>query len=293
MAAMSTSVPEAGAVIRLGLIGDNIGDSRSPDLHRLAGRLCGLEVRYDLLVPAELGRSFEDVFDACRQDGTRGVNITYPYKERVVDRLALRNPDVARIGSANTAVFTHGGAAGYNTDYLGFIAAYRSRFAERPPGRVAIVGAGGVGRAIAFALAALGATALALFDADGDRAGRLAAALNDAGRLPDVQAVRQLAEALDGAEGVVNCTPLGMAGKPGSAIPAELLGGQRWAFDAVYTPVDTQFLRAARQAAIETLSGYELFFWQGIKAFELFTGRTPPLDALRRQLADPLQREAS
>jgi shikimate dehydrogenase len=85
-----------------------------------------------------------------------------------------------------------------------------------------------------------------------------------------------------------------MSGRPGSAIPANLLGGQSWAFDAVYTPIETEFLRAARAAGLDTLSGYELFFQQGIKAFELFTGRVPPLDALRQRLAGPAQhREAS
>jgi shikimate dehydrogenase len=94
-----------------------------------------------------------------------------------------------------------------------------------------------------------------------------------------------IATAVIDADGVVNCTPVGMIGHPGSAVDASLLGGQRWAFDAVYTPVDTQFLGAARRAGLATISGYELFFHQGIQAFELFTGRMPPdLDDLRRQL---------
>jgi shikimate dehydrogenase len=109
-----------------------------------------------------------------------------------------------------------------------------------------------------------------------------------------VHVERDIAATLAGADGVINCTPVGMSGRPGSAIPAHLLGGRRWAFDAVYTPADTEFLRAARAAGLETLSGYELFFQQGIKAFELFTGRVPPLDALRQRLAGPAQhREAS
>jgi shikimate dehydrogenase len=87
---------------------------------------------------------------------------------------------------------------------------------------------------------------------------------------------------------------MGMTGQPGSAIEASLLGGQRWAFDAVYTPVDTEFLIAARRAGLATISGYELFFHQGIEAFELFTGRTPPdLDDLRRQLRAPNTRTSS
>jgi shikimate dehydrogenase len=281
-------------VVRLGLIGDNIRTSRSPDLHRLAGQLCGLDVEYELFVPPKLGRSFDEVFDRCRADGLRGVNITYPYKEQVIGRLASRNPDVARVGSSNTVVFTPGGPAGHNTDYLGFIAAYRAHFGSRPAGRVAIVGAGGVGRAIAFALAALGASELRLIDAEGERAARLRLALGELSPAPAVQIDTEIAGVLRGADGVVNCTPVGMSGRPGSAIPVHLLGGHSWAFDAVYTPIETEFLRAARATGMDTLSGYELFFQQGIKAFELFTGRVPPRDALRQRLAGSAQhREAS
>jgi shikimate dehydrogenase len=274
------------AIIRLGLIGDNVRDSRSPDLHRLAGRLCGLAVEYELLIPGELGRNFDEVFTRCRDGGLRGINITYPYKELVVSRLAVRSPDVARVGSSNTVVFTPDGPVGHNTDYLGFIAAYRGHFGARPAGRVAIVGAGGVGRAIAFALATLGASELRLIDTEPARAVRLAGALGTLSPAPVVLVENDVAAALRGADGVVNCTPIGMTGRPGSAIPAHLLGGQSWAFDAVYTPIDTEFLRTAAAAAIDTLSGYELFFQQGIKAFELFTGRVPPLDSLRQQLTE-------
>jgi shikimate dehydrogenase len=290
MRAPSSIAPSQPApVVRLGLIGDNIRDSRSPDLHRLAGRLCGLDVRYELIVPQESGQPFDAVFDACQRDGLRGVNVTYPYKERVVSRLTSRNADVARVGSANTVVFEPDGPAGYNTDYLGFIAAYRVRFGDRPPGRVALVGAGGVGRAIAFALVGLGASELRIFDTDQARADRLAAALSALIAGESVQTGGDIGALLRGADGVVNCTPIGMTGKPGSAVPPHLLGRRGWAFDAVYTPVETQFLAAAANAGLDTLTGYELFFHQGVSAFELFTGRLPPLEALRRELGSPPQ----
>jgi shikimate dehydrogenase len=285
----------ARPAIRLGLIGGNIAASRSPDLHRLSGQATGLDVTYDLLVPTELGTDFETVFAGCRDGGMRGVNVTYPYKERVTSLVSIPDPEVARLGSINTVLFAPGTALGYNTDYSGFAAAYRAAFADRPAGRVALVGAGGVGRAIAFALAGLGASELRLLDADPRRAQDLAAALGRLSRpAPRIVVLPDVASALGDADGVLNCTPMGMTGQPGSAIEASLLGGQRWAFDAVYTPVDTEFLIAARRAGLATISGYELFFHQGIEAFELFTGRTPPdLDDLRRQLRAPNTRTSS
>jgi shikimate dehydrogenase len=227
------------------------------------------------------------VFDACRASGVRGVNVTYPYKEEAVARVRIDNERTRRIGSVNTVVFGERGVAGHNTDHSGFIAAYRAAFGDIPPGKVALVGAGGVGKAVAFGLAALGAREIVVVDRDEAKARALAAvvaALGDGTAAtsfsPDV---RRAAQAADG---IANCTPLGMVGYPGSAIPPDLLGPQRWAFEAVYTPVDTPFKLAAEAAGLNVLSGYELFFHQGVDAFRIFTGLTPDLAVLRRLLAE-------
>ena len=82
----------------LGLIGDNIAASRAPLLHRLAGAQSGLAVRYDRLVPAELGMDFEAVFARCRDAGYRGINVTYPYKERVTALVGIPDPLVRAMG---------------------------------------------------------------------------------------------------------------------------------------------------------------------------------------------------
>ncbi len=271
--------------LRLGLIGDNIAKSLSPDLHRLAGRLCGIEVSYELLMPGAGDRDFDKVFDTCRDGFFRGVNVTHPYKERVASRVEIDDPVIRRIGSVNTVVFEPGRAKGYNTDYTGFIAAYRSAFGARAPGSVSVIGAGGVGRAIAFALILLGADTLRLIDRDRSKADALAAAIGMAfgGRIDVVSADASTAAA--GANAVVNCTPVGMGGLSGSPVPAESFAGTGWAFDAVYTPVETEFKKNAEAAGARFLSGYELFFHQGVQAFQIFSGTKPhDLAALRRML---------
>jgi shikimate dehydrogenase len=274
-----------GGPVRLGLIGDNIARSRSPLLHRLAGRLCGLDVSYDLLVPRDMGCDFDAVFDACRAGGLRGVNVTYPYKETVVARVQV-GERARRIGSVNTVVFDERGPVGHNTDHSGFLAAYRSAFGNMSPGRVALVGAGGVGKAVAFGLVALGAQEIAIIDRDAARAKGLVKAIMAAPQgSASALVADDVCEAVRDADGIVNCTPLGMVGHAGSAIPLDLLGAQRWAFEAVYTPVDTAFKLASEATGVKVLSGYELFFHQGVDAFRIFTGLSPDPDALRRLLA--------
>ena len=274
--------------VRLGLIGDNIAASRSPALHRIAGRLCGLDVTYELLIPRKTGMNFDPLFDWCATSSFRGVNVTYPYKELVTAKVRVDDPLVSRIGAVNTVIFGEAVPAGHNTDYSGFIAAWRETFGATPPGRVAIAGAGGVGRAIAFALVALEATEIRITDLDAGKATRLAADLRGAGDGIAAGDWPDMESAVHGADGIVNCTQLGMVGYPGSAIPAAVLGGQRWAFDSVYTPVETLFRADAIAAGLDFMSGYELYFHQGVQAFRIFTGMAPPdLARLRRLLEDP------
>ena len=279
-------------MLRLGLIGDNIKRSKSPLLHQLAGRLCGIDIRYDPLIPADLGLDFDAVFERCRTAGYRGINITYPYKERVFTALEVKDPRIRAIGACNTVLFDTDRPRGANTDFTGFVAAFRESLPGTVPGRVAMAGAGGVGKAIAFALGELKAAALSIFDTDAARATALAEALRAAAPQMDVAVAQTIDEATEDADGIVNCTPLGMAGIPGTAVPAALMPNAGWAFDAVYTPVETQFLQDAERRGLATISGYELFFHQGVDAFHAFTGERVDTIALRKALRESVLEQA-
>jgi len=265
--------------IRLGLIGDNIAASRSPRLHELAGLQNARVVQYDRLVPQDLGQSWDAIFDGLAAKGYRGTNITYPYKEKVVPRLVIGDPLVRAIGACNTAIFDQGRALGHNTDYSGFVAAYRRLRGDTPTGPVLMIGTGGVGRAVAFGLVALGTPEIRLVDMDPAKARALADDLRASAPGLRVIVGEDAATAAQGAEGLINCTPVGMVGKPGTPLPAAAMASGTWAFDAVYTPVDTQFLTDAAARGLQILSGWELFFYQGVHAWTLFTGL--PLDEAR------------
>lgn len=272
------------SAIRLGLIGGNIAASQSPALHVIAGRLSGLDVSYELLTPAALGKSFAEVFEDCASAGFRGVNVTYPFKEEVMRHVAVADPVQAAVGSCNTVVFGMLAKSGANTDFSGFIKAFRETFRGASPGRVAIAGAGGVGKAIAFALGMLQADYLAIYDTDAGKVEALRAALKTCFPSLPTAAPSGIDEAMEQAAGLVNCTPRGMDRIGGSAFPAERLGRSAWAFDAVYTPVETGFVQAARQAGLAIMTGYELFLHQGIDAFRIFTGAEIDAVKLREAL---------
>ena len=274
--------------IKLGLIGDNIAQSQAPRLHHLAAEIAGLSVSYDRLVPRALGLDFDAVFAMAQDRGFRGLNITYPYKEIAISRVTVPDPLVRAIGAVNTVTFEPSGPLGYNTDYTGFVAAYRGEMGKDSPGTVCMIGTGGVGKAVAFGLLALGAPALHLVDLDRAKADALAHALREASPQTQIAVFAEAEAAAVGANGLINCTPIGMVGYDGTPLPARAMQGADWAFDAVYTPVMTQFMQDAKTTGLRIISGYELFFGQGIDAWRIFTNT--PIDAAALRLA--LQQKA-
>lgn len=272
--------------LKLGLIGDNIARSRSPLLHRLAGEQNGVEVTYDRLVPKDMGQSFDEIFDACEGEGFRGINVTYPYKEIAAGKVEVDDPLVRAVGAVNTVIFGGARPKGFNTDYSGFMSAYRRVMGETPTGTVLMIGTGGVGRAVAFGLAGLGTRRLRLVDRDPTKAEALAEALKSVAPDMEISIWLSAEKAAEGCSGVINCTPLGMVGYEGTPVAPRAMTGADWVFDAVYTPVHTQFLQAAGAAGLKLISGWELYFFQGVHAWSLFSGLGLDEVALRAALLE-------
>lgn len=279
-----SQVETAVGLIRLGLIGDNIAASQSPRLHQLAGELVGRKVTYERVVPRALGLDFDATFAHCASAGFVGVNITYPYKERAALKVKIDDPLVSSMGAVNTVLFKPEGIFGFNTDYTGFITAYQRVRGTAHPGRVLMIGAGGVGKAVAFGLIKLGVEEITIVDHDHAKAQALCETLKNVQPSLNASAGTDASHMASGVEGIINCTPVGMVGIGGSPLPKEAMAGAQWAFDAVYTPVDTLFLQDATAAGLSIISGYALFFHQGVDAWFLFTGLPIDQDALKAAL---------
>src|SRR4029453_12761793 len=155
----------------------------------------------------------------------------------------------------------------------GFKWAYGRRFGSEPPGTVALLGAGGVGTATAAALCDLGATALRVFDIVPDRSQALARLLKARDGGIDIEVAVSAEGAVDGVDGLVNGTPVGMHWKPGTPVDLDAVGPQGWIFDAIYSPIETPLMIRAAAAGLTRITGFDLFLGQAIDAFEIFTGR--------------------
>jgi shikimate dehydrogenase len=261
-----------------GLIGAPIAHSAAPAMHEEAAHALGVRCHYHLIEVAGAGRDkLRALLDGVRHLGFAGVNVTYPYKEVVVGLLDELSPDAAAMGAVNTVVVRDGRLIGHNTDATGFGRAAAGLAAASPQGGVALIGAGGVGRAIAFALIKLGVAELRIFDTDRAKAESLAGLLPTRGRAVVADSVQA---AVKGAVGLVNATPVGMLPSRENPVPATLLNGGLWVADAVYYPLWTPLLLAAKATGARVMTGRDLAIHQAADAFELFTGLTPSTDVM-------------
>ncbi len=273
----------------VGLIGANIMKSLSPPLIEDCFAAAGMRGYYHLMDLDRLpGRRLVDLLEGAKATGFIGLNITRPCKEEIIPLLDDVSPEAREIGAVNTVkIAADGRTTGFNTDRIGFRTSVVERFGrDAVTGKpVVLIGAGGAGRAVAFAMLDLGVEPLLVFDVEASRAERLAAELNQGGKGAARQ-IKSLEEAIPAAAGVINATPIGMAGIGGNPVPANLITASHFAADVIYSPLETEFITAARRAGARTMSGDGMLLHQGVEAFRIFTGITPDVARMRAVLKE-------
>jgi shikimate dehydrogenase len=270
--------------ILVGLIGRNIQGSLSPALFADAFATAGIDGFYHLMDADCLpGRRLPELLGAIKAAGFAGANITYPFKQDVLSLLDAVDPDAAQVGAINTvAIAKDGRTTGYNFDRHG----WRNSFAETlgadtARGKtVVLIGAGGAGRAVAFALMDLGAATLVLHDLDLARANALAADVAKHYGASRCRVSGNLECDIAAADGVVNATQTGMSGFPGNPVPVAAIERAHWAADVIYTPAETEFLKAAAAKGARTLNGSGMVVHQAAAAFRCLTGETADVTRL-------------
>lgn len=260
-----------------GLVGQGIGQSRSPLLHEGEADAQGVRLVYSLFDLASNGAGSDTlsaVLEAARTLRFAGLNITHPYKQQVIPLLDELSNEARRIGAVNTVSFRNGVAKGHNTDSMGFAESLRRGLAGAPLDKVVQLGAGGAGAATANALLEQGNGLVYLHDMDRKRAEALADRLTSAIGEPRIEVVDDPRSSLERADGLVNATPIGMTGHPGIPIPLDWLRPSMWVADVIYFPLETELLRHARTIGCRTVNGVEMVVFQAAAAFDIFTGLT-------------------
>ncbi len=272
----ATPTPRSFAV---GLVGQGVGPSLSPEMHEREALRQGLRYVYktiDLTEDLTRPDHLRQLLDFAVELGFDGLNVTHPVKQVMVPLVDRLSPKVEAIGALNTILVEDGVTTGHNTDVSGFAEALRDGLPEASLESVVLLGAGGAGTAVAHALADLGTEELYVVDHDVARAEKVVASLRRAGSPVQVSALRPDAspERLRKATGLVNATPVGMAAHPGLPVEAAHLHDGLWVVDIVYRPLRTELVRVATARGCRVLSGAGMAVHQAADAFELFT-RSP------------------
>lgn len=266
-----------------GVIGSPISHSKSPQLHRHWLVTYGLRGHY---IPMDI--SSADLPDAIRmlpKLGFVGINVTIPYKEKVLEFADQITDRATLIGAANTLTFRPDGRLiADNTDGFGFMENIRNSVPDWNPkaGPAAILGAGGASRAVIAALTEAQVPEIMISNRTRVRAEKLKDEFGKRLRVVDwVQAGNMLEDAAL----VVNTTSLGMVGKPELRVPLD--GLQRGAIvsDLVYSPLKTGLLQAAEEAGCRAVDGLGMLLYQAVPGFERWFGLRPAVDASTRAAA--------
>jgi shikimate dehydrogenase len=258
-----------------GLIGTPVEHSLSPPMHEAAYEALDLDARYVLFEPEV--EALRPAIDGAEALGIRGLNVTIPFKEQALD-VVDPDPVASRIGAVNTIDFSGERPTGYNTDVAGVRRSFEAAGIERDGRTAVVVGAGGAGRAAAFALADDGAR-VHVANRTADRAHDLADALPGA----TAGGLETLSEWVPDADILVNATSVGME-EDQTPVPATFLHEDLAVLDAVYTPLETRLLSDAAAAGCTTIDGGQMLCFQAVAAFERWTGRDAPIERMRSAL---------
>lgn len=265
-------------------------------MHVDEGKALGLQISYELLDfdlmkgGAEL---LPQLLEQAEKRGFSGLNITYPSKQAVIPLLDELAPEARALHSVNTVLFRDGRRIGYNTDWWGFAESFKRGMTDVNANRVVLVGAGGAGAAVGYAMLKLGSRILTVHDLDEARAMALVERLSDLFPDRQVERCRDLSRALADADGLIHATPTGMRKHPGMPVPAECLRPPLWVSEIVYVPLLTDLLVTARKHGCRTLDGRGMAVFQGAMAFQLFFEVEPDIQRMLRRFHSKLATAAA
>lgn len=254
-----------------GILGHPVSHSLSPKLHGFLAEKTGVDLAY-LTFDIKESDQLSGVFKAAGAMGILGFNVTAPYKVDAFSLADVLDEDAKNLGNINTMVNRDGTWFGYNTDGVGFMRSLKQQGFSAEGKHVLLVGTGGTARTLTYKFAQKGAASVSIVS-------RKENPLEEIGKLASGFPGTELKNGINKDfryDIAVNCTPLGMGEhKDKNPMPAELsYHNELLCCDLIYNPSETVFLQVAEQAGAKTMNGLGMLLYQGVYAFELFTGKS-------------------
>lgn len=258
------------------VLGSPVAHSKSPLLHGFWLKQFGIQGHY---VPIDvMAADLEQVLQTLPKMGFVGANVTLPHKEKILSIADQISDRAALIGAANTLVFQPDGKLyADNTDGYGFIENIRQHAPDwqAKNGPALVLGAGGAARAIVSALLEAGAPEVRISNRTRARADQIKSDFG--GRVGVVDWVKAGAE-IEYAHTLVNTTSLGMTGKSALTVSLDKLNPETLVTDIVYSPLDTELLKAARSKGCRVVDGLGMLIHQAVPGFQRWFGQKPVVD---------------
>lgn len=259
----------------IGIIGNPVEHSISPILHNSLSLLFGLDLIY---VPLKVEKEdLSVVVKALKALDFVGFNVTIPYKKEIMKYLDENTIEAILMGAVNTVKKIDGKFYGYNTDAEGFLKSFKKEAQTSFDGKkVILIGAGGVARPVAVKIASEGAEKISIVNRTKEKAIELAETVNE--NVKEVVQVYNFDDktfkmAIEKSDIIINTTSVGMMPNIESTlISGEYFNSNQIVYDVIYNPSETKLLSDARKKGCKTINGLGMLFYQGIKAYEIWTG---------------------
>ncbi|MHA1649761.1 MAG: shikimate dehydrogenase [Candidatus Helarchaeota archaeon] len=271
------------------LIGNPVEHSMSPKMHNAAFQELGLDYVYVALRVDN--DKVKEAIEGIRAFNIKGANVTVPHKIKAMQYLDEIDPVAENIGAINTILNRDGYLYGTNTDGIGAVRSLQEENVDLKNKKIVMIGAGGVARPISYNFAP-DAKDFVLFDIAQNAVQNLTDELNKklGGNIRGYKSDPAIiAKELQDADIFINATPVGMYPNINhSVIPKELLRKDLVVFDVVYNPLETKLLKDAKAVGAKAISGVMMLVYQGVAAFELWTGKKAPVALMKKMVLEGL-----
>lgn len=267
-----------------GILGFPAEHSLSPLMHNAAFSHLKIDAEYKIF--EKKPEEAEGFIRLLAENNIAGLNITVPYKEKIVPFLSSISEEAKLIGAVNTIKVSGNKLEGFNTDGAGFLKHLTEDLKFNPENKtIAILGAGGASRAISVYLAKANPKIISIYDIDKTKLLALVNHLKANFKNIEIKSANSAQELnIAAVDLLVNATPIGMKETDPCLVDGNLINRNMLVYDLIYNPKETKLLKLAEEKGAKISNGLGMLLYQGVLAFEIWTGEIAPVEVMRKAI---------